>query len=78
MCDKDAHSGYVPCPLLLHQADVYDFLRCSSAVLLLRKCLPTLYEGICCHPSNWLILNFVTFILGSHPITFSFGLVVAS
>lgn len=34
MCDNDAHPGYEPFPLLLHQADVYDFLRSSSAVLL--------------------------------------------
>lgn len=52
MYDNDAHSEYVPCPLFLQQVDVYDFLRCSSAVLLFSN-LTILYKSFWYWHSNW-------------------------
>lgn len=40
-------------------------MKCSSAVLLSSKYLPTIYEASLHHPSNWPILNFILFTPGS-------------
>lgn len=73
-CDN-AHTGYVPCPLLLLPVEVHDFVKCSSAVPLSSKYLPTIYEASLRHPSNRPILNFILFTPGSLDIQ-HFALVV--